>query len=55
MYLNLFKRWLANVWDGMFPRGFRRSSALPIIVIVLVVVLPIVAWKLHREGKFGKL
>ena len=55
MYLNLFKRWLSKVWDGMFPRGLRRSPALPIIAILLVVVGPIVAWKLHRLGRFGAL
>jgi aldose 1-epimerase len=55
MYLNLFKRWLGSSWDGLFPRGIRRSSALPIVVILMVVVMPIVAWKLHRLGRFGAL
>jgi len=55
MYLNLFKRWLAGIWDGMFPRGFRRSSALPVLAATLFIVLPIVAWMLHRAGKFGTL
>jgi aldose 1-epimerase len=55
MYLNLFKRWVGGVWDGIFPKGFRRSPVLPILVILLVVVLPIVAWKLHRLGRFGQL
>ena len=53
MYLNLFKRWLGGFWDGLFPRGFRRSPALPILVVLLVVVIPIVTWKLHRLGRFS--
>ena len=53
MYLNLFRRWLAKVWDGMFPRGFRRSPALPMIVIALLILLPITVWILHRRGRFS--
>ena len=52
MYLNLFKRWVGGIWDGMFPKGLRRSPALPILMILLVIVLPIVAWKMHRLGRF---
>jgi hypothetical protein len=55
MYLNLFKRWLANLWDGMFPRGLRRSSALPALIIAVLIVLPLVAWAMHRHGKFHVL
>lgn len=55
MYLNLFKRWMGGFWDGLFPKGFRRSPALPILVILIVVVFPIVAWKLHRLGRFGQI
>ena len=55
MYLNLFKRWLGDFWDGLFPKGFRRSPVLPFSVIVLVVVLPILTWKLHRLGRFGQI
>lgn len=55
MYLNLLKKSIAGMWDGMFPKGFRRSPALPILAILLVVVGPIVAWKLHRLGRFGQL
>lgn len=55
MYLNLLKKSIAGLWDGMFPKGFRKSSAVPILLILLVVVGPIVAWRLHRLGQFGQL
>jgi aldose 1-epimerase len=55
MYLNLFKRWLSGLWDRLFPRGIRRSSALPVIVIALVILLPVVGLKLHYLGRFGAL
>lgn len=55
MYLNLFKRWLEDFWVGFFPKGFRRSPILPLSVVLLVVVLPIVTWKLHRLGRFGQI
>src|SRR5450631_4531298 len=55
MYLNLFKRWVGGLWDGLFPKGFRRSPALPILVVLVVVVFPIIAWKLHRLGRFGQI
>lgn len=55
MYLNLFKRWVGEIWDGMFPKGFRRSPALPILIVLVVIVGPIVAWKLHRLGRFSQL
>ncbi len=53
MYLNLVKRWFGGLWDSLFPRGLRRSRWLPLLVIVLIVALPIVAWRLHRLGRFG--
>jgi aldose 1-epimerase len=55
IYLNLVKGWFGSVWDTLFPRGLRRSRWLPIFVIALVVALPIVAWRLHRLGRFGYL
>jgi galactose mutarotase-like enzyme len=55
MYLNLLKRWFSGLWDRLFPKGFRRSPALPIAIVVLFIVLPLVAWKLHRLGRFGAL
>jgi aldose 1-epimerase len=55
MYLNLIARWFGGLWDVLFPRGFRRSRWLPLVVIALVVALPIVAWRLHRLGRFGYL
>jgi hypothetical protein len=39
----------------MFPRGLRRSSALPALIIAVVVILPLVAWTLHRHGRFHVL
>jgi len=55
MYLNLLKRWVEGLWEGLFPKGFQRSPALPILVILIVVVSPIVAWRLHRLGRFGQI
>jgi aldose 1-epimerase len=55
MYLNLFQRWLEGIWDGLFPRGLRRSRWLPIFVIILIIALPVIAWQLHRMGRFGAL
>jgi aldose 1-epimerase len=55
MYLNLFKRWVGGIWGGLFPKGFRRSPALPIVIIAIVVGGPLVAWRLHRLGRFGML
>jgi aldose 1-epimerase len=55
MYLNLFRRWVGGFWDGLFPKGFRRSPALPITIILVVVVLPVVTWKMHRLGRFGEI
>lgn len=45
------RRFLAR----FFSKGFRRSPVLPLLVIVLVVVLPILTWKLHRLGRFGQI
>ena len=55
MYLNLFKRWVGDSWDGLFPKGFRRSPALPISVVLLLILVPIGVWKLHRLGRFGQI
>ena len=55
MYLNLLKRWLTDFWDGLFPKGFRRSPALPISVVSLLILIPIGTWKLHRLGRFGQI
>ena len=55
MYLNLIQRRLERFWDGLFPRGLRRSSALPFIVIALVIAIPLIGWTLHMHGRFGAL
>ena len=55
MYLNLFKRWLGHVWDGLFPRGFRRSPFLPLLVIVVLIGLPGLGYYLHQRGQISKL
>ncbi len=54
MYWNLFKRWLSGIWDGLFPRGLRRSSALPVIVIAAVIGLPGLGYYLHVRGQFSR-
>ena len=51
MYWNLFKSRLASVQYAMFGRGLRRSSLLPWL-LVLVLVVPIVGYSLHVHGKF---
>ena len=55
MYFNLFKRWLAQTWDSMFPRGLRRSPLLPLLVIVALIGLPGLGYYLHRRGQISKL
>ena len=51
MYLNLLKARLADVQYAMFGRGLRRSSLLPWL-LVLVLVVPIVGYSLHVHGRF---
>ena len=55
MYWNLFKRSVAGMWDGLFPRGLRRSSALPVLIVVAVVGLPGLGYYLHVRGKFATM
>ena len=55
MYLNLLKNGLRKFGRGLFPRGMRRSAALPWLIILLVVGIPGIGWKLHRLGRFGAL
>ena len=52
MYVNLFKKRLSSFWDGLFPRGLRRSPLLPVLVVIVLVVLPGIAWYLHTHGRF---
>ena len=55
MYWNLFKGWLFRLWDGLFPRGFRRSSALPVLVMIALIGLPGLGYYVHRRGQISKL
>jgi aldose 1-epimerase len=55
MYVNLFKRWLTRTWEGFFPRGLRRSSALPVLIIAALIVIPSILWYLHIYGRFSKV
>ena len=55
MYWNLFKRRLAGLRDGLFPRGFRRSPALPILVVIAVIGLPGLGYYVHQRGQISKL
>ncbi len=55
MYWNLMKGWFADRWDKLFPRGMRRSSALPFLVIAAFVALPSLGYYLHRRGRFSTL
>ena len=53
MYVNLLKRWWRNAWAGLFPRGLKRSGALPILVICFLLLIPAVGWYLHIYGRFA--
>lgn len=55
MYLNLLRLWLSKIWDSLFPRGLRRSSALPIMVICGLLLVPAIGWYLHIHGRFHKV
>ena len=55
MYVNLFKQWLARIWEGVFPRGLRRSSALPGLIIAALILIPSALWYLHIYGRFSKV
>ncbi len=55
MYWNLLKRGFSGLWDRMFPRGLRRSSALPALLVVAIVGIPGLGYYLHMRGKFHTL
>ncbi len=55
MYLNVIRQRIAGVWDGLFPRGLRRSPFLPFLVLALVIGLPTGGWLLHTRGKFHSM
>ena len=55
MYVNLFKRWVGTTWDSMFPRGLRRSSALPVLMVALLIGVPLAVWALHQHAQFHAL
>ena len=55
MYWNLVKSWFVHRWDHLFPRGLRRSSTLPFLVILTLVALPSLGYYLHMRGRFSIL
>ena len=55
MYWNLFKRWIAGFWDGLFPRGLRRSNALLVLGMVAIIGIPGLGYYLHTRGRFHAL
>ncbi len=55
MYWTLLKRWFVDRWDQVFPRGLRRSSALPLLVVLAVIALPGLGYYLHMRGRFSTL
>ncbi len=55
MYLNLIKGWFVNRWDALFPRGLRRSAALPLLIIGASIALPSLGYYLHMRGRFSTL
>jgi hypothetical protein len=52
MYLNVLRRRIADAWDGLFPRGLRRSPLLPFFILAALIVIPTGGWLLHTRGKF---
>ena len=55
MYVNLLKRWISRISEGVFPRGLRRSSALPALIIAAVILVPSILWYLHIYGRFSRV
>jgi galactose mutarotase-like enzyme len=55
MYWNLFKSRMSRLWDGLFPRGFLRSPALPIVIVVALIVGPGVGYLLHEHAQLHRL
>jgi aldose 1-epimerase len=55
MYVNLFKQWLTRIWESVSPRGLRRSSALPGLIIAALILIPSFLWYLHIYGRFSKV
>ncbi len=55
MYWNLFTRRMVKIWDGLFPRGLRRSRLLPLFVVFVLIGIPGLGYFLHRRGQISKL
>ncbi len=55
MYLNLFTKRMTRLWDGLFPRGLRRSPVLPLLVVVALIGIPGFGYFLHRRGQIHRL
>ncbi len=55
MYWNLVKGWFRDRWDRLFPRGLRRSSALPLLILAALIALPSLGYYLHMRGRFSTL
>ena len=55
MYLNLITRKLTKAWDAVFGSTLRRSSLLPIAVVVLALLIPGLIYLAHRHAKFHEL
>ena len=52
IYWNMLKKSVSTLWGSLFPRGLSRSPFLPFLVIAMILLGPIVAWRLHRLGEF---
>jgi aldose 1-epimerase len=55
MYWNLFKRRMLRLWDGLFPRGFLRSPALPMGVVIALIAVPGIGYLLHQHAQLHRL
>jgi aldose 1-epimerase len=55
MYLNLLRRRMTRLWDGLFPRGLLRSPLLPVAVVVTVITIPGVGYLLHQHAQLHRL
>ena len=54
MYLNLVRARLSRMWFNMFGRGPRRSSLLP-VVVVLIIATPVLIYYLHIHARFHEI
>jgi hypothetical protein len=50
MYVNLMKRRLERIWDGLTGGGRHRRSVMPILLIVTVLAVTLAVYFLERQS-----